>query len=277
MLYRLTWDGCLVYLRCDDRRLVERVEGYLDLAAEAVEDDPAITSAADVARNGDGHRVRLPYGETATASWSDTAYLVLEALANGFVLATKRLVVHAGGFVVDGGAVICLAPSMAGKSRLAFAAWRHGLEVLGDDCICVDPAVGRASVYPKCLKIRLDGNAPPTDMAELVKQGSAFVSTLGNDRRLVLSRRLPGFAGYDTAPPLRALVCIERVDQGKSRLDAVPVVDVLDNVLTQAMLADRPLMELVRLVKAHASGGRLPRLKIAPHDSDAALGLLHGL
>ncbi len=48
-------------------------------------------------------------------------------------------------------------------------------------------------------------------------------------------------------------------------------------ILTQAMLADRSLMELVRLVKAHASGGRLPRLKIAPHDSDAALGLLHGL
>ena len=277
MLYRLTWDGCLVYLRCDDRRFVERVEGYLDLAAEAVEDDPAITPAADVARNGDGHRVRLPYGETATAAWSDTAFLVLEAVAYGFALATKRLVVHAGGFVEGDGAVVCFGAPKAGKSRLAFAAWRHGLEVLGDDRICVDPAAGRASVYPKCLKIRLDGNAPPTDMAELVKQGSAFVGTLGDDRRLVLSRRLPGFAGYDAAPPLRALVCIERVDQGKSRLDAVPVVDVLDDVLTQVMLAGRPSMELVRLVKAHASGGRLSRLKIAPHDSDAALGLLHGL
>ncbi len=277
MLYRLTWDGCLVYLRCDDRRLVAAVEGYLDLAAEAIDDDPAITPAADVARDGDGHRVRLPYGKTATASWFDTAYLVLEALAYGFALATKRLVVHAGGFIDDGGAVICLGAPMAGKSSLAFAAWRHGLEVLGDDRICIDPAAGRAGVYPKCLKIRLDGNAPPADMAELVRQESAFVGTLGDDRRLVLSRRLPGFAGYEAAPPLRALVRIERFDQGKSRLDAVPVVDVLDDVLTQAMLAGRSPMDLVRLVKAHAPGGRLPRLKIAPHDSEAALGLLHAL
>ncbi len=277
MLYRLAWDGCAVALRCDDPRLVESVESYLDLAAEALDDDPAMACAADVARNGEGHRVRLPYGETATASWSDTTYLVLEAVAYGFALATRQLVVHAGGFIAEGGAVVCLGAPKAGKSSLSFAAWRRGFEVLGDDRICLDPAAGRASVYPKCLKIRLDGDAPPADMAELVKQGNAFVGALGDDRRLVLSRRLPGFAGYDAAPPLRALVCIERIDQGRSRLDAVPVVDVLDDVLTQAMFADRSPMDLVRLVKAHAPGGRLPWLRIAPHDSDAALGLLHAL
>ncbi len=277
MLYRLAWDGCAVALRCDDRRLVDAVENYLDLAAEAIDDDPAATAAADVARNGEGHRVRLPYGETATASWSDTAFLVLGAVAYGFALATQRLVVHAGGFVDDGGAVVCFGAPKAGKSSLAFAAWRHGLEVLGDDRICLDPAAGRASVYPKCLKIRLNGNAPPADMAELVKQGNAFVGALGDDRRLVLSRRLPGFAGYDAAPPLRALVCIERSDEAASRLEPVPVVEALDDILGHAMLGDHTPMALVRLVKAHVPGGRLLRLKVAHDDTDAALGLLHAL
>ncbi|MEE8275325.1 MAG: hypothetical protein V3R88_11715 [Alphaproteobacteria bacterium] len=277
MLYRLAWDGCAVALRCDDRRLVDAVENYLDLAAEAIDDDPAATPAADVARNGEGHRVRLAYGETATASPSETVYLVLEAVAYGFAMATRQLVVHAGGFVAAGGAVVCLGAPKAGKSSLSFAAWRRGFDVLGDDRICLDPAAGRASVYPKCLKIRLDGGAPPADMGDLVKQGNAFVGALGDDRRLVLSRRLPGFAGYDAAPPLRALVCIERSDEAASRLEPVPVVEALDDILGHAMLGDRTPMALVRLVKAHAPGGRLPRLKIAPDDTDAALDLLREL
>jgi hypothetical protein len=72
-------------------------------------------------------------------------------------------------------------------------------------------------------------------------------------------------------------VCIERVDEARSCLENVSVVEALDEILGHAMLGDRTPMALVRLLKAHAPGGRLLRLKVAHDDTDAALDLLHAL
>ncbi len=277
MLHRFDWAGCAAYLHSDDPEIVARVSAYFDLPAEDVADDPALTPAAAVSRNGDGWRVVMPHGEARMAAANDAVFLTLEAVAYRFAVETRRLVVHASGFVADGGAVVCFGAPFAGKSSMAFAAWRRGMDVLGDDRICLDPATMGAAVYPKCLKLRLDDGPPPDDMLAAVDRDDAFVGDLDGDRRLVLSRRQPGFVGYDAALPLRALVRIERWDGPESRLDTVPVVDVLDDILTQAMLSDRSPMELVRMIKAHTPDGRLVRLRVAPDDTDAGLDLLRGM
>lgn len=281
MLYRIAWSGCAIDVRSDDPALVEPIEGYLDLPLVAVgtEDDdgePAIL-AAEVARAGDGYRVRSPFGRISTSSWPDTLFLLLEAVAYAFASSTRQLVAHAGGFVDRGGAVVYFGAGWSGKSSLTFAAWQRGLEVLGDDRVCLDPATGRAAIYPKCLKLRLAMDEPPAPFAGAISAGQAFAGSLGGDRRLVVSRRVPGFVGYDAAPPIRALLRIERTDHGESRLDDVPVVDVLDDILAETALGRFTPMDLVRMVKANAAGGRLPRLKIAPDGTDTALELLRAL
>ncbi len=281
MLHRFDWAGCAAYLRSDDPEIVARVSAYFDLPAEDVADDPALTPAAAVSRSGDGWRVVMPHGEARIAAVDDAVFLILEAVAYRFAVETRRLVVHASGFVAGGSAVVCFGAPFAGKSSMAFAAWRRGMDVLGDDRICLDPATMGAAVYPKCLKLRLDDGAPPAHMSAALDRDDAFVGVLrgdaGDDRRLVLSRRLPGFVGYDAALPLRALVRIERWDGRESCLDTVPVVDVLDDILTQAMLSNRSPMELVRMIKAHTPDGRLVRLRVAPDDTDAGLDLLRGM
>lgn len=279
MRLRLAWSGCAVDVQSDDAGLLEEIERYVDLPAGPETGGAQAVLAAEVTRDSgsDGYRVRSPFGEVSIPSRSDALFLTLEAVAHGFAVSTRRLVVHAGGFVERGGAVIYFGSGWSGKSSLTFAAWRQGIDILGDDRVCLDPVSDRATVFPKCLKLRLAEDAPPAALGDAIAAGEAFAGSLGDDRRLVVSRRVPGFFGYDAEAPVRALLRIERTDGGESRLDDVPVVDVLDDMLAHAAPGRFTPMDLVRLVKAHAPGGRLPLLKVAPGDTDTALGLIRQL
>ncbi|MFQ5785779.1 MAG: hypothetical protein ACE5H8_13290 [Alphaproteobacteria bacterium] len=272
--HRFTWADCAVCVADRGSRARALIERYLGLASAPAEDDADGPLAAGLERRGDGYRVRGLFGEMDTDNWSDAAYLLLEAVAYGFALSTRRLVVHAGSIVDGGGAIVCFGAPWAGKSSLSFAAWRRGLRVLGDDRVCLDPTKASARAYPKCLKLRLADDDPPACVAEALAADDAFVGALGDDRRLVLSRGLAGFVAYDTAFPIRALVRIERGAGPRSRLDMEPVIDALDDILVQASLTRFSPMDLVRLVKTQAPGERIPRLRVAPDDTDSALDLL---
>lgn len=276
MRLRLTWSDCAVDVRGDDAGLLEDIVRYVDLPAAPETDRAQTDVAAEVTHDsrGNGYSVRWPFGEVSIPSRSDTLFLALEAVAHGFAASTQRLVVHAGGFVERGGAVVYFGPGLSGKSSLTFAAWRHGLEILGDDRVCLDPVSGQATVFPKCLKLRLTANEPPAALEAAISADEAFVGSLGNDRRVVVSRRVPGFFGYDAEAPVRTLLRIEHTDGEESRLDDVAVVDVLDDMLAHALPGRFTPMDLVRLVKAHVPGGRLPRLFVAPDDTDTALSLV---
>ncbi len=280
-MYRIAWSDCAANVRSDDPGLITQIEHYLDLPLVPVKTsetgDAKMSLAAEVVRSGDGYNVRCPFGKFAMLSPTDTLFMLLEAVAYRFASATRRLVVHAGGFIDRGGAVIYFGAGWSGKSSLTFAAWRHGVEVLGDDRVCLDPTSGRAAIYPKCLKLRIDTNDPPEALAGAVSAGAAFAGSLAGDRRVVVSRRVPGFVDYDATPSIRAFVQIERTDDGESRLDEVPVVDILDEILAQTALGGWTPMEMVRLVKARANAGRLPRLRIAKDDTETALALLRAL
>ena len=83
MLYRLAWDGCAVALRCDDRRLVDAVENYLDLAAEAVEDDVGGNGRCEVAKD------RLAAGQGAAVMQQGQAQVGHVDLAVGVEVETR--------------------------------------------------------------------------------------------------------------------------------------------------------------------------------------------
>jgi len=275
--HRFDWRGRAIAVRADADAPIALIARFLALAPKPRADDEI---AADFMRTRNGWRIRGPFGAVSAASWENAAQGLLEAVALGFARANDdALLVHAGGFVVDGGAVVFFGPSWSGKSSLAFAAWRRGLETLGDDRLCLDPTSARARAFPKCLKLRLPEGAPlPEGRAGRrldADGGDAFVGALGDDRRLVLSRGLDGFADYDRAVPIRALVRIARDGNAKrSRLDRMPATEALEGILGEASGAAGAAMALVRLVKAHAPDGRIARLRIANGDLDGALDAL---
>ena len=280
MTHRFDWRGHAIGVRADTDAPIELIARFLALTpAPAPEPQAGDALAADFTRDRRGWRISGPFGAFSAASWENAAQGLLEAVAFGFACADDdTLLVHAGGFVADGGAIVFFGPSRSGKSSLAFAAWRRGLETLGDDRLCLDPVAGRARAFPKCLKLRLpEGAALPDGRAgrRLDKGGDAFIGTLGDDRRLVLSRGLDGFVDYDGAAPIRALVRIARDPNAeRSRLDRMPATEALEDILGEASGAARMPMALVRLVKAHAPDGRIARLRIANGDLDGALDAL---
>jgi len=280
-IHRFAWAGHALGVRAPEARTAALIERFLALDAASAPANgapPAGSLAADLRRAGRGWRIEGPFGRVAAGSRADALYAILEALAFGFAGAVgDRFVVHAGGIVADGGAIVLFGPSQSGKSSLAFAAWRRGLAVLGDDRLCLDAERGAASAFPKCLKLRLSARAAPPTGRDGRPFGAeeAFVGALGGDRRLVLSRRLPGFVDYDCAIPIRAMAWLARDDRAaQSRLEPMPATEALEGILGEATGAGRSPMALVRLVKACAPGGRFARLRIANGDLDRALDAL---
>lgn len=277
--HRFDWRGHAIAVRADEHAPIELIARFLALAPKP-EAQAGAEIAADFARGRGGWRIRGPFGALSAASWENAAQGLLEAVALGFARAGDEApLVHAGGVVADGGAIVFFGPSWSGKSSLAFAAWRRGLETLGDDRLCLDPVAARARAFPKCLKLRLPEGAPiPEGRAGRRLDpdgGDAFIGALGDDRRLVLSRGLDGFVDYGRATPIRALVRLARDANAKrSRLDRMSATKALEGILGEASgVADTP-MALVRLVKAHAPDGRIARLRIANGDLDGALDAL---
>ena len=62
---------------------------------------------------------------------------------------------HAAGLALDGSATLFSGPPWSGKSSFAFEAQRSGLEVIGDDQVCVDAPSGMILPLPRPLKRRL--------------------------------------------------------------------------------------------------------------------------
>ena len=87
-------------------------------------------------------------------------YALVDALAR-----LGRHAVHAAAFARDGVAVLALGGAGAGKSTLAYAAWRNGWDVLTDDIVWLHTAGAgvAAAGFPKPLAapVELMGGRPP--------------------------------------------------------------------------------------------------------------------
>ena len=271
--YRLAWDGHAIGIASDEPRVVALIDRYLAIAPIAVAADAL--PAATLVRQSQGYRASGAAGTARLRSWPAAAYWLLEAVAYGFTLAAPRLLVHAGAFVGPKGAVVYVGLPQAGKSSLSFAAWRRGLPVIGDDRIAMVGDAARA--FPKCLKVRIAPRDKSGAWAADLPTESCFAATLWGDRRLILTRRLPGVAGYGVDMPIHRLVVIERGPGTVSRMTDVPVAEAAQELLPSAGLAHHTPMDLVRLFKRHGRAGRLPRVSIGTDDFGRALDLLCAL
>lgn len=223
-----------------------------------------------LARDGRGYRLTYPGGEARPRSWDAAGLWLLEAIAYAFAQGTRHLVLHAGAIAGPEGAIVFLAPPFEGKTSLAFAAWRRGLTVLGDDRVAIEG--GSAFAFPKCLKARVG----PVTRGRIAAEGFAFRATMAGDRRLVLARSLPGFARYDERFPIARILVLERSRRARSRIATIPLAEAAARLIPSAGLARRTPLDVIRALKAHSEGGGLPLLRVGDGEVEAALDLMLG-
>lgn len=273
MLFTAAWDDCSAHLSLDDMALKERTERFLALDLTPGGDNPEIT----VRRTDGGWAFETPVGPRGVTREDDAAFLLFELLAMEFGNRTRRPVVHAGAFMVDGGAVLYLGGRQQGKSSLTFAAWRHGHAILGDDRIALVIEDGAVRSLPKCMKLRLDDGLPRDEWLSLVPEHSAFVGTLKGDSRWILSRRLPGVLDSQDAVPVCAVAVLRRIDAGPTHIDEVAATEALADTLPMASVGENTPLDVLRFLKPHARAGRIRRLNVAPGDIERGVELLAAL
>lgn len=271
--WRLVWRGHAVIVEADRDEAGPFLARYLGLPVTP--HDAAHSAHVAVLRHGAGYRARVADESVDARSWQAARLALLEAVAYAFAQTGGVTVLHAGAWHGPKGAVALLGGPRAGKTYLTFAAWRQGRTVLGDDRVALRGAA--LGAFPKCLKLRVAAGAKPADVLPDAAPGSAFAADLGGERRLVIARTLPGFAGYETAHPLRAIVVLERARGPRSVLDAIPAVEALERVLPSGGAGVATPMSLVRALKPFVESGRIPRLGVGADDAEGALALLDRL
>lgn len=274
MLFTAIWGDCAVPLLLEDVAFRDWIERFLAIELRPVSgagDEPPVIT---VRRTESGWEIDAPHGPRAAERDEDAAFLLFLVLGYEFQARTRQTLVHAGAFVNDGGAVVYLAGLRQGKSRLTFAAWRKGYAVLGDDRIALLFDDNAVRSLPRCLQLRLEDGHVHAAWRAGVPDDAAFIAELGGERRWILSRGLPGIVDCQAAVPIRAVALLRRVETGPTRLDEIPVSAVLGEALPYTELGAATPMDVLRFLNAHANGGRLLRLNVAPDEIDQALSLL---
>jgi hypothetical protein len=142
-------------------------------------------------------------------------YAVLEAMTLFIVTTLDRQPVHAAAVMRGGTALLLAGPSGVGKSSLAYAALRAGLEVLSEDCIFLQEApVPRAWGLPGFVHLHPDAARWFPELRDV----SARVHNAGDLKLAVPSRG--AVAGVE-----RAGICLLRRG-AEPRLERLPPAEI---------------------------------------------------
>ncbi|HEY8470882.1 MAG TPA: hypothetical protein VIL18_14620 [Longimicrobiales bacterium] len=175
---------------------------------------------------------------------ADRLRAVLDALVLFLLTALDRQPVHAAAIARDGAALVLAGPGGIGKSTLAYAALRAGLDVLGDDAVYVELA-GTFRVWSLGRPIHL---APEAARWFPELAGRPAVLRANGKRRIVVPLRpgpapahaegsrtpahAPGRAsphgllrpeGRQAPPPERAGLCLLEREAGSAAASAEPI------------------------------------------------------
>ena len=277
MLYTASWAGVTVHVAIDDESLKDRAERFLDLPISPAPQSDTAVPAITVSRGDLGWRFTAPFGPPFLGNDDDAVIFLTMLLAEAFEMRSPDPILHAGAFVAEAGAVIYLADMAQGKSSHTFAAWRRGFTILGDDRIAIRMAERAAHPIPKCVKLRIEKDRVPNLWRAEVPENETLIGGFQNDRRWVLSRRLPRMASYDSSVPIHAIALLRRIDEGPSYVDCTPLSTVIQSALDYATLGASSPMDLLRFMKGYADKGRLPRVNVAPGDIERGVELLANL
>lgn len=274
MLFTAKWNDIVVPIDLADGVFKNRLESFLDIELTPADGPSETPPTTTIRRENTGWALDTPLGSRSLANDDDAAFTLLESLTYEFWMRTRHTVIHAGGFMLDGGAVLYLGGPRAGKSRLTFAAWRQGHPILGDDRMVLHLDKHAVQPMPKCVKLRLDSDHVPPDWRRLVPDEHSFTGEIRGDRRWILSRRLPHMISCTSIVPVRSVVALRRVDSGPTRFDKSALTEVLSETLPASSVGENTALDVLRFLKFHASEGRIQRLNVAPDEVEVGLALL---
>lgn len=148
-------------------------------------------------------------------------YGVVEALTLMLVTSMDRYPVHAATVVKDGGALLLAGPSGVGKSTLAYAASRAGIEVRGDEAAYVQlqPAL-RLWGMPGRVRLSSAGAAHFPELSEVPP-----IVSLDGKEKVVVDLDVEKGA---LRPVERVVVCLLSEGDGPARLERVEASQILD-------------------------------------------------
>ena len=173
---------------------------------------------------------------------------------------------HAAGLIVQGQAVLVSGQPWSGKSSWAFEAHARGLDVLGDDQVCIDPLRGVVHGLPRPMKRRLLAGG-----ATLRLSDQAVRARL-DDERIALEPRLTnGLAPVDRGYPVAMIIHLTRHSG-----PGVEVADMDRFAILQAILAQvrgEPTEFLAATAAAAAMLSRLPNIRVSVGDGEIGRGL----
>ena len=153
-------------------------------------------------------------------------YGVVEALTLMLVTNMDRHPVHAATVVREGGALLLAGPSGVGKSTLAYAASRAGLEVRGDEAAYVQlqPAL-RLWGMPGRVRLSSTGAAHFPELSEVPP-----VSGINGKSKVVVDFDVDEGA---LRPVERVVVCLLSEGDGPARLERVEPPEILDGLTSR--------------------------------------------
>lgn len=148
-------------------------------------------------------------------------YRILECLFHVLVVHRSHTPVHCSAVALDGYGVLICGPAGAGKSTLAYACAKSGMQILTDDVahLCIDPISNNLLLWgnPWCLRLL-------PDAVQLFPELSDEKATLRRDHDWYLEidtlRRFPGSPLASCQPV--GLVFLERKEGAVSRLSLLP-------------------------------------------------------
>lgn len=153
-------------------------------------------------------------------------YGVIEALTLNLVTGTGRHPVHAATVVRNGRALLLAGPSGVGKSTLAYAASRAGLEVRGDEAAYIQlrPAL-RLWGMPGRVRLSSAGAAHFPELREVPP-----VPGINGKSKVVVDFDVEEGA---LRPVERVVVCLLSEGEGPARLERVEASEILDGLTSR--------------------------------------------
>lgn len=271
---RFTWHGIDACLQTNVPDLANRVALFLSLPGVVLPTTdtllPDTEHLVTASNTGAGYRIRGDGWHLETDDADQMLFMVLEGLGHIFLTTGSATVLHAGAIKGPAGACIFYGAPHAGKTTLAYTAWREGHQVIGDDRVRLSADHQSIEPFPKCLKLRIDPDNPPG--AGVPGELQARGAMTPDDHRLILARELEGFSPYDESTPIATLVHLERA--GHTAIETLPPDEALTTMLENIASDDADTMAIVRLIKRQSERGRLFRLTVAPDESKAAVNAL---
>jgi hypothetical protein len=184
-------------------------------------------------------------------------------------------VLHGGGFLAGGRAILLAGDANAGKSTLCARAWLTGSPLLGDDHIVWHQDAGRVSAFPRLpLKIRADDTATAEAVTARAGDGNAITGRTEEGPCVCIGREAPGVVGCEATFPVAALCFVRRGRD--TALRQVPAREALALALPQVQ-AGPGALRIAGLVTALDACGGLFDLVVGDHAQDEALALLRRL